>query len=68
MAAISLVKRALGETWGLSPPLSAMSTKIFQCYWKILNHQELSCISFFRCSLCSLHFPPIATFFELNSS
>jgi hypothetical protein len=25
-----------------------MSTRISQCYWKILNHQELSCFRFFR--------------------
>lgn len=29
-----------------NPPLSAMSTIFLQCYWKILNQQELSCFRF----------------------
>jgi hypothetical protein len=33
---------------GYNPPLSAISTKISQRYWKIVNHQGLSCFRFFR--------------------
>jgi hypothetical protein len=39
---------------GQNPPLSAMSTRIFQCYWKFLKHQELSFFRLFRYSLSSL--------------
>ena len=39
---------------GSNPPLSAMSTKISKCYWKILIQQALSYFRFFRCSLYSL--------------
>ena len=42
----SMLVSGLFSVAGENPPLSAMSTKIFQYYWKILNHQELSCFRF----------------------